>query len=106
MSILIMAPALWIVLAWTPLASSAGSRAAATGPAVVLGRVVDAGTGRPIAGAIVTLFGSAAAPRSVRGLPSTAAPRVMTNAAGQFVERGLRRGTLFFVVTKGCSQDA
>src|SRR5947208_1801152 len=52
MSILIMAPALWIVLAWTPLASSAGSRAAATGPAVVLGRVVDAGTGRPIAGAI------------------------------------------------------
>lgn len=82
------------------------SAAAASGPAVVLGRVVDAGTGRPIAGAIVTLFGSAAAPRSVRGLPSTAAPRVMTNASGQFVARGLRRGTLFFVVTKGGYVDA
>src|SRR6185312_16974227 len=72
-------------------------------PGLVLGRVVDATTHRPIAGAIVTLFGSAAAPV---GRGSSSPPHVMTNANGQFVARGLRQGTLFVTVTKGGYLDA
>jgi hypothetical protein len=70
-------------------------------PSLVLGRVVDATSNRPIAGAIVTLFGSAAA-----GGSSPAPPHLMTNADGQFVARGLRKGVLFLVVTKGGYLDA
>lgn len=73
------------------LASAAASPAQATSapaPSLVIGRVVDATSGRPIAGAIVTLSGTAAAPD-----PGAAArPRLMTNAAGQFVVRG-RKGS-------------
>ncbi len=70
-------------------------------PAVVLGRVVDAGTGRPIPGAIVYVAGSAVPPQS-RGAP----PRLMTNTDGQFVIRGLRKGTLYLNVTREGYLDA
>jgi hypothetical protein len=74
---------------------------------VAVGRVVDASNGRPIAGAIVTLFGSAAVLLPRAGQPRGApAPRLMTNAAGQFVARGLGKGSLFLVVTKGGYVDA
>lgn len=65
--------------------------------ALVAGRVVDAESGRPIPGAIVMPFGSA-----------TAAPasRVLTNAAGEFVIRGLRTGTLVLLASKGGFIDA
>jgi hypothetical protein len=85
-----------LLLALAAVSPAVGSTAA-TSSSLILGRVVDADTGRPIAGAIVTLFGSAA---------STHPARVMTNASGQFVARGLRQGTLFFVVTKGGYVDA
>ena len=68
---------------------------------LVLGRVVDAATGRGIAGAILALTGSALPPRS-----RDTAPRVMTNADGQFVIRGLRRGVLFLNVTRPGYLDA
>src|SRR4051812_44027777 len=65
-------------------------------PALVLGRVVAAETGRPIAGAVVTPAGSAA-PTG----PTAAGPaRVLTNAAGQFVLRGLTKGSLVLTATK------
>jgi hypothetical protein len=71
---------------------------------LVLGRVIDVKSGRPIAGAIVSLFGSASVPSPPRA--GASAPRVMTNIDGQFVVRGLRKGTLFLVVTKGGYVDA
>jgi Carboxypeptidase regulatory-like domain len=66
-------------------------------PAIVSGRVIDADSGRPIAGAVVMPFGTAApAPSS----------RVLTNASGQFVIRGLRAGDLVLLSTRGGYIDA
>jgi hypothetical protein len=64
---------------------------------LIVGRVVDGSTGRPIAGAIVTLDG---------GTVTTAqngprAPRAITNATGQFVFRKLRKGTYHLSATRG-----
>jgi hypothetical protein len=66
-------------------------------PAIVSGRVVDAGTGRPIPGAVVTPAGAATI--------DPARP-VLTNASGQFVVRGLRKGSLVLTATKGGYVDA
>jgi len=61
-------------------------------PAIVSGRVVDADSGRPIPGAIVMPYGTAApAPPS----------RVLTNANGEFVIRGVRAGELVLLATRG-----
>lgn len=64
--------------------------------AIVSGRVVEAASGRPVAGAIVTPAGPAAAAPG-----STAPARALTNANGQFVIRGLSRGSLVLTATKG-----
>jgi protocatechuate 3,4-dioxygenase beta subunit len=64
--------------------------------ATVSGRVVDAVTGRPIPGAIVTPFGSA-----VTISPAGAQPaRALTNGAGWFVVRDLRKGAVVLMATK------
>jgi protocatechuate 3,4-dioxygenase beta subunit len=70
-----------------------------TPSAVISGRVVDAGSGRPIAGAVVTPAGSALPPP----LPTDSAepPHVLTNANGLFAIRGLRAGSLVLTATKG-----
>jgi uncharacterized protein (DUF2141 family) len=65
--------------------------------AIVAGRVVDATTGRPVAGAIVTPAGSAV----VSGPTAIGPARVMTNANGNFVLRGLSKGSLVLTATKG-----
>ncbi len=65
--------------------------------AIVAGRVVDAGTGRPIAGVVVTPAGSAA----VASPGGSGPPRVLTNAGGNFVLRGLSKGSLVLTATKG-----
>ena len=84
------------------LISGAGQAPTRAAPSLVLGRVVDATTNRPISGAIVTLFGSAAVPLpSGSGRRASSSPHLMTNGDGQFVARGLRKGTLFVTVTKG-----
>ncbi len=89
------------------LIAGAGQVPAPPAPSLVLGRVVDATTNRPIPGAIVTLFGSAAVPlASGSGRPASSPPHLMTNGDGQFVARGLRKGTLFVTVTKGGYLDA
>jgi hypothetical protein len=65
--------------------------------AIVSGRVLDADSGRPIPGAIVMPFGTAApAPPS----------RVLTNANGQFVIRGMRAGDLVLLATRAGYIDA
>jgi carboxypeptidase family protein len=66
-------------------------------PALVSGRVLDADTGRPVAGALVTPYGPAAA--------GTGAV-VLTNAGGQFVIRGLHPGNLVLIARKGGYIDA
>lgn len=71
-------------------------------PALVFGRVVDAGTGRPIAGAIVIPAGTAATPEA----PATNPARVISNAEGHFVLRGLAKGSLVLTATKGGYVDA
>jgi hypothetical protein len=58
--------------------------------AMVVGQVIDAGTGRPVAGAIVSL-GPASNPQS---------PRVLTGSDGRFVFRDLRRGEHTITVSK------
>lgn len=58
---------------------------------LILGRVVDATTGRPVAGAIVALEGV----RSQAG-----PPRAMTNASGHFVFRRLSRGSYSLTTNK------
>jgi hypothetical protein len=60
-------------------------------PAIVSGRVVDAVTGRPIAGAVVTAAGSAAT--EARGA-------ILTNSGGHFVVRDLHKGSLALTATR------
>ena len=58
---------------------------------LIVGRVVDAASGRPIAGAIVSLnggLGSAPGPSAM-----SRQPRAMTNPSGQFVFRRLAKGS-------------
>ncbi len=71
----------------------------ANAPAIVSGRVVDAGTGRPIAGVVVTPAGSALPPP--QAADGTEPPHVLTNANGLFVIRGLHEGSLVLTATKG-----
>jgi protocatechuate 3,4-dioxygenase beta subunit len=56
---------------------------------LILGRVVDAGSGRPLPGAIVTLLGA--------GLAS---PRAITNGGGQFVFRRLPKGRFTLLASR------
>src|SRR2546423_8737469 len=70
-------------------------------PAVVSGRVVDAGSGRPLAGVVVTPAGNASNPPLSPGQVTRQPPRMLTNASGQFVIRGLRKGSLVLTATKG-----
>ena len=69
--------------------------------ALILGRVVDGSSGRPIAGAIVTLTGGVVAPGFPSPGPGAATlPRAMTNASGQFVFRKLPKGSFSMTVSK------
>jgi hypothetical protein len=70
-------------------------------PAIVAGRVVDAVTGRPIAGAVITTAGSAVAQPGASGTV-----RVITNTGGGFVLRGVSKGSLVLTVAKGGYVDA
>lgn len=65
--------------------------------AIVAGRVIDATSGRPVAGAIVTPAGSAV----VSGPTNIGPARVLTNANGNFVLRGLAKGSLVLTATRG-----
>lgn len=67
-----------------------------TRSATVTGRVLDAVTGRPVAGVIVTPAG----PAVPAGPSVPPAPRALTNAAGTFIIRGLHSGTVFFTAEK------
>jgi len=75
------------------LLAAGGSWQTADAPqsAIVSGRVVDAVTGRPVAGAVVTIDGTAAAGARLA---------ILTNSGGFFVVRGLHKGSLALTATK------
>jgi len=73
--------------------------------AVVSGRVVDAATGRPIAGVVITPAGTAVPPPP-SPIDALVLARVLTNGEGRFVIRGLRTGSLVLSATKGGYADA
>ncbi len=62
---------------------------------IVAGRVVDAATGRPVSGAVLWTAGSAVAEPGASGRV-----RVITNAAGRFVFRGVAPGMLVLTAIK------
>jgi hypothetical protein len=66
-----------------------------TGTGLILGRVVDATTGRPLADVTVTLTEPPA-----QG-PGTAAPKVMTSGDGYFLFSALARGGYSIAASKG-----
>jgi protocatechuate 3,4-dioxygenase beta subunit len=89
-------PAVLLLLAQL-LAGAQPQPADPSQPALVSGRAIDADTGRPIAGALVRPYGTAAAaPGSV----------VLTSGNGEFVIRGLRSGNLLLIARKGGYVDA
>lgn len=61
---------------------------------LIVGQVVDADRGRPLAGAVVSLTG----PPSSRGV---AQQRILTGPDGRFYFRGLRAGTYGVMATRG-----
>jgi len=79
---------------WT-VALVSQSVPAPTGPTraagLVVGRVVDGSTNRPIAGAIVSILG---------GFGPGSPPRAMTNAGGYFVFRKLAKGSYSLAATR------
>ena len=68
-------------------------------PALLVGQVVDAASGRPVAGAIVAIGGAA----TVQGQLH---PRVLTGSDGRFVFRDVRRGEYRITATKAGYGDA
>ena len=75
---------------------------------IIVGRVIDPGTGKPVAGATVLINGgpsrTASPPAPARGtpaaLPPPPPPRVLTDNEGRFAFRGLVRGNYTLNATK------
>jgi hypothetical protein len=66
----------------------------AVGSGLIVGQVIDAGTRRPIAGAIVAMTG-----------PGIQPPRILTGGDGRFVFRDLPRGTFTISATRSGFAD-
>jgi carboxypeptidase family protein len=93
-----------VLLVGSPCASAAQTPAPSPAAAgLILGRVVDAAPGRPIAGAVVSLENVSLV------MPGDAVaesrPRAMTNATGQFVFRRLEKGSFAITATKPVYAD-
>ncbi len=81
----------WLLLAVVVAAGPANAQGPATQPAgtgIIVGQVVEAGTGRPVGGAVATIGGPARA-------------QAMTGADGRFVFRDLPKGTFTITAAKG-----
>ena len=72
-----------------------------TSSGVIVGQVIDPGTGRGIPGAIVTISGSPGAqPPAPGGAPPRPQPSALTTADGRFLFRDLRKGTYHLNATR------
>jgi hypothetical protein len=65
---------------------------------LIVGQIVDATSGRPLSGAVVSLTG----PPTSRGVPQQ---RILTRPDGRFFFRGLRAGSYGVLATKGGYAD-
>lgn len=90
---------------WTVIALGAPPLQQPTTPppptGLIVGRVVDGSSGRPIAGVVVAIDGGGA---SIPG--SQSRPRALTNGSGQFVFRKLAKGTYHLTATRVGYVDA
>jgi len=70
------------------------------GTGVIVGQVIDPGTGRGVPGAIVTISAGVAGPSQLPPPSSTPLPQSMTTADGRFLFRDLRAGRYTINSTK------
>src|SRR5215471_237259 len=99
-ALMIPAAVVWTLVA---LGSQSGQSGSQSPPptALIVGRVVDGSSGRPISGAIVNLDGSGPTGPAGPGRPDVSRqPRAMTNANGQFVFRKLAKGSYSLSATR------
>ena len=68
---------------------------------LIVGRVLDGSTNRPIAGAVVSLDGGAIGPAS----PGRTVPRALTSSSGQFVFRKVPKGSYQLRATRAGYAD-
>jgi protocatechuate 3,4-dioxygenase beta subunit len=87
----------WLVLACVGLFAQPAVSSSQPSIALIAGRVVDAGSGAPVAGAIVSISGAA--------LGSRLAPRLLTDAQGRFLYRNLPAGTFRLTAVKAGFAD-
>lgn len=80
-----------VLVSTVALAAQAGQPHPAGPPSLILGRVVDGTTNRPVVGAIVTIEGVTA---------GSSSPRAMTNGAGQFVFRKVPSGSVLLTASR------
>src|SRR5688500_15954420 len=72
-----------------------------TSSGVIVGQVIDPGTGRGIPGAIVTISGSPGAqPPAPGGAPPRPQPSALSTADGRFLFRDLRKGSYHLNATR------
>ncbi len=83
----------------TLLMAPAGAQQSAAGTGLVIGRVLEAGSDRPIAGALVTLAPSA--PGAATAARPAPPPRAMTDARGRFVLRDIDKGSYLLTAAVG-----
>ena len=97
-----------------PMSATPMTPITTTGTGLILGRVIDAGSGRPVPGALVAIGGSAPPAPVTRtmgvntpgaqpvpfGAPGGGMPRLMTDSEGRFVFRNLPKGTFNLTAQK------
>ena len=92
------------VLVAAVVSQSIAPTAAQTAPppaGLIVGRVLDGSTNRPVAGAVVSLDGGAVGPAG----PGRSVPRALTSSSGQFVFRKVPKGTYQLRATRAGYAD-
>jgi Carboxypeptidase regulatory-like domain len=110
----VLVPRVLTVLMVLGVSVGAQSPAPAAGDGAIAGQVVDAGTGKPVSGVVVSVSGPSMAPRRTStinasgGLGFSMSPGVssiLTSADGRFLFRDLPPGSFTVTATKGGYAD-